>query len=111
MKKSPLLKNRGSSPPKITKTPLKNFSGLEGVRPSFLATQDSVDFPTVKSSKLADKRGPLQTSQSSEEKSSPLENSAKLKQGKLEKKPAQEDTQEHDDVSRTKVTIDRQVKK
>jgi len=109
VKKSPLLKNRGSSPPKITKTPLKNFSGLEGVRPSFLATQDSVDFPTVKSSKLADKRGPLQTSQSSEEKSSPLENSAKLKQGKLEKKTAQEETQEHEDVSRTKVTIDRQI--
>jgi len=112
VKKSPLLKNRGSSPPKITKTPLKNFSGLEGVRPNFLATQDSVEFPTVKSSKLSDKRMPQQTSQSSEEKSSPVENrenSAKFKAGKLEKKLTQEEGQEHDDISRTKVTIDRQI--
>lgn len=111
VKKSPLLKNRGSSPPKITKTPLKNFSGLEGVRPSFLATQDSVDFPTVKTSKLAEKRVPLQTSQNSEEKekSSPLENSAKFKGGKIDKKPTQEEIQEHEDISRTKVTIDRQI--
>merc|ERR1719186_102494 len=112
VKKSPLLKNRGSSPPKITKTPLKNFSGLEGVRPNFLATQDSVEFPTVKSSKLSDKRMPQQTSQSSEEKSSPVENrenSAKFKAAKLEKKLTQEEGQEHDDISRTKVTIDRQI--
>jgi len=42
VKKSPLL-NRASSPPKIIKSSLKNFSGLEGVRTNQLSAQDSVD--------------------------------------------------------------------
>ncbi|XP_040576906.1 rho GTPase-activating protein 45 [Lepeophtheirus salmonis] len=42
MKKSPLLV-RNSSPPKIIKQSLKNFSGLEGVTPGMLSTQDSLE--------------------------------------------------------------------
>ena len=49
VKKSPLL-NRASSPPKIIKSSLKNFSGLEGVRTNQLSAQDSVDH-THKSSR------------------------------------------------------------
>ena len=39
-------RNRASSPPKIIKSSLKNFSGLEG---SHLPSQDSVDYPGLKS--------------------------------------------------------------
>ena len=42
VKKSPLM-NRASSPPKIIKSSLKNFSGLEGVKTAQLSSQDSVD--------------------------------------------------------------------
>lgn len=41
-KKSPLL-YRTSSPPKIIKQSLRNFSGLEGVTPERLSTQDSLE--------------------------------------------------------------------
>ena len=48
VKKSPLL-NRATSPPKIIKSSLKNFSGLEGVRTTQLSAQDSVDHSHIKS--------------------------------------------------------------
>jgi len=48
VKKSPLL-NRATSPPKIIKSSLKNFSGLEGVRTTQLSAQDSVDHSHNKS--------------------------------------------------------------
>ena len=41
--KSPLLLRGNSSPPKIIKQSLKNFSGLEGVTPGMLSTQDSLE--------------------------------------------------------------------
>lgn len=40
-KKSPLMYRPSSSPPKIIKQSLKNFSGLEGVTPGMLSTQVS----------------------------------------------------------------------
>lgn len=42
-KKSPLLIRGTSSPPKIIKASLKSFSGLEGVTPERLSTQDSME--------------------------------------------------------------------
>ena len=42
-KKSPLMYRPSSSPPKIIKQSLKNFSGLEGVTPGMLSTQDSLE--------------------------------------------------------------------
>ena len=42
-KKSPLLLRGTSSPPKIIKASLKSFSGLEGVTPERLSTQDSLE--------------------------------------------------------------------
>ena len=42
-KKSPLLNRGTSAPPKIIKASLKSFSGLEGVTPERLSTQDSVE--------------------------------------------------------------------
>ena len=45
-----LIRTRASSPPKIIKSSLKNFSGLEGTH---LPSQDSVDYPGgLKSSRL-----------------------------------------------------------
>jgi len=52
VKKSPLL-NRASSPPKIIKSSLKNFSGLEGVRTTQLSAQDSVDHANSKPGRAA----------------------------------------------------------
>jgi len=43
--------NRASSPPKIIKSSLKNFSGLEGVRTTQLSAQDSVDHAHSKPSR------------------------------------------------------------
>ena len=43
--------NRASSPPKIIKSSLKNFSGLEGVRTTQLSAQDSVDHAHSKTSR------------------------------------------------------------
>lgn len=42
-KKSPAKFRPSSSPPKIIKQSLKNFSGLEGVTPGMLSTQDSLE--------------------------------------------------------------------
>ena len=43
-KKSPLMfRQTKSSPPTIIKASLKNFSGLEGVTPGMLSTQDSIE--------------------------------------------------------------------
>ncbi len=42
-KKSPLSYRDKSTPPKIIKQSLKNFSGLEGVTPGMLSTQDSLE--------------------------------------------------------------------
>ena len=42
-KKSPLLIRGASTPPKIIKASLKSFSGLEGVTPERLSTQDSLE--------------------------------------------------------------------
>ena len=41
--KSPLLLRGNSSPPKIIRQDLKNFSGLEGITPGMLSTQDSLE--------------------------------------------------------------------
>jgi len=42
-KKSPARFRTPSSPPKIIKQSLKNFSGLEGITPGMLSTQDSME--------------------------------------------------------------------
>ena len=52
-KKSPLMYRPSSSPPKIIKQSLKNFSGLEGVTPGMLSTQDSLEVVQ----KFGEKRG------------------------------------------------------
>lgn len=41
--RSPMLSRGNSSPPLIIKQSLKNFSGLEGVTPGMLSTQDSLE--------------------------------------------------------------------
>jgi len=41
--RSPMLMRGNSSPPLIIKQSLKNFSGLEGVTPGMLSTQDSLE--------------------------------------------------------------------
>ena len=66
-KKSPLL-TRGSSPPKITKMSLKTFSGLEGGKPTTLASQDSLDSGHFKTRQDSAKAGEVRRLQSTEDK-------------------------------------------
>ena len=78
-RKSQMLRMGNSSPPLIIKQSLRNFSGLEGVTPSMLSTQDSLEVAQRTATNLNSTTTPLSNTQASSSLSSATSSSVTAK--------------------------------